>query len=162
MEGRSCCEKPFRKAIVGGAFDRLHKGHRALLDTAVKLADSLMVGLADGPLLAGKAFRERILPFDERRALLSSYLTGKNISFQIVKIVEPIGPAGTDEEADLIVVSPETYERALMINEERRRNGLRELFIVVVPTVLAEDGAPLKSHRIRAGEIDLEGRLIKG
>ncbi len=162
MEGRGCREKPFRKAIVGGAFDRLHKGHRALLDTAVKLADSLLVGLADGPLLAGKAFRDKILPFEERKALLIGYLSGKNIPFQVVKIIEPIGPAGTDEEADLIVVSPETYERALMINEERRRNGLRELFIVVVPTVLAEDGAPLKSHRIRAGEIDPEGRLIKG
>ncbi len=162
MESRGCCEKPFRKAIVGGAFDRLHKGHRALLDTAAKLADSLLVGLADGPLLAGKAFRERIMPYDERRELLVSYLKGKNIPFEIVKIVEPIGPAGTDEEADLIVVSPETYERALMINEERRRNGLRELFIVVVPTILAEDGAPLKSHRIRAGEIDSEGRLIRG
>ncbi len=160
MEGGECGKKPFRKAIVGGAFDRLHRGHRVLLDTAARLASSLLIGLADGPLLAGKAFREKILPYEERRRLLASYLDGKKISYSIVKIVEPIGPAGTDGEADVIVVSPETYERALMINEERRRNGLQELFIVVVPTVLADDGGPLKSHRIRAGEIDPEGRLV--
>jgi len=41
------------------------------------------------------------------------------------------------------------------------RNGLKELFIVVIPTVMAEDGRPLKSHRIRSGEIDSEGRIVK-
>ena len=161
MADRKCCKKPFRKAIVGGAFDRFHKGHRALIDAAVRLADSLLIGLADGPLLAAKSFKERIMPYKERERLIRSYLQERNVPFRIVKIVEPIGPAGTDETADVIIVSPETYERALMINEERVRNGLKELFIVVVPTVLAEDGKPLKSHRIRAGEIDPEGRPIE-
>lgn len=160
MEDGECRKKPFRKAVVGGAFDRLHRGHMILLDTAIRLADSLLIGLADGPLLTGKAFKESIMPFGARRKLLANYLEDKNVQYRIVKIIEPIGPAGMDEEADLIVVSAETYERALLVNEERRRNGLKELFIVVVPTVLAKDGKPLRSHRIRAGEIDEEGRVI--
>ncbi len=160
MANRNCCKKPFKKAIVGGAFDRFHKGHRILIDTAIRLADSILIGLADGPLLTAKPFKEKIMPYEERKALIYNYLKEKNIPFNIVKIIEPIGPAGTDEEADVIVVSPETYERALMINEERASNGLKELFIVVIPTIMAEDGKPLKSHRIRAGEIDSEGRLM--
>ncbi len=160
MADRNCCKKPFKKAIVGGAFDRFHKGHRVLIDTAVRLADRILVGLADGPLLAAKPYKERIMPYEERKKLISEYLKKKNIQFRIVKIIEPIGPAGTDEEADIIVVSPETYERALMINEERALNGIRELFVLVVPIIMAEDGKPLKSHRIRAGEIDSEGHIV--
>lgn len=159
-DGR-CCKKPFKKAIVGGAFDRFHKGHKTLVDVAASLAESLLIGLADGPLLTGKSLKEKIQPYEERERLLREYLEGKGIHFDIVKIVEPIGPAGTDDIADVIVVSPETYERALLVNEERVRNGLKELFIVVIPTVMAEDGRPLKSHRIRSGEIDSEGRIVK-
>ncbi len=160
MANRDCCKKPFKKAIVGGAFDRFHKGHRVLIDTAIRLADEILIGLADGSLLTAKPYKERIMPYEKRKELISGYLKKKNIHFKIVKIVEPIGPAGTDKEADVIIVSPETYERALMINEERASNGIKELFIVVVPTIMADDGKPLKSHRIRAGEIDSEGRII--
>ncbi len=161
MADRGCCKKPFKKAIVGGAFDRFHKGHRVLIDTAIRLADNVLIGLADGPLLAAKAYKEKIMSYKERKELISEYLERKKIHFKIIRIIEPIGPAGTDEEADVIIVSPETYERALMINEERTLNGLKELFIVAVPTIVAEDGKPLKSHRIRAGEIDSEGCIAR-
>ncbi|MCS7102864.1 MAG: phosphopantetheine adenylyltransferase, partial [Candidatus Korarchaeum sp.] len=63
------------------------------------------------------------------------------------------------EEADVIVVSTESYERALIVNERRKRKGLKELKIVVLPLVLAEDGKPISSSRIRRGEVDLEGRF---
>ncbi|MDW8035545.1 MAG: hypothetical protein RMI85_03725 [Candidatus Korarchaeum sp.] len=69
------------------------------------------------------------------------------------------GPADSIEEADVIVVSTESYERALIVNERRKRKGLKELKIVVLPLVLAEDGKPISSSRIRRGEVDLEGRF---
>ncbi len=161
MGGVKTYKKPFKRAIVGGAFDRLHKGHRRLLEVASYLADDILIGLADGPLLTGKPLNELIMPYNERKKRLESFLNERGVNFHIVRIVDPIGPASEDEEADIIVVTPETYERALLINEEREKRGLKELIIVVVPLVKAEDGKPLKSSRIRYGEIDEEGRLLR-
>ncbi len=161
MGGSRPYKKPFKRAIVGGAFDRLHKGHRRLLEVASYLAEDILVGLADGPLLTGKPLNELILPYEERKRRLEEFLRKKMVNFHVVRIVDPIGPASEDEEAEIIVVTPETYERALLINEEREKRGLKELIIVVVPLVKAEDGKPLKSSRIRYGEIDEEGRLLK-
>ncbi len=161
MGGMGSHKKPFKRAIVGGAFDRLHKGHKRLLEVASYLSEDLLVGLADGPLLTGKPLNELILPFEERKRRLESFLKGRGVKFHVVRIIDPIGPASEDEEAEIIVVTPETYERALLINEEREKKGLKELIIVVVPLVRAEDGKPLKSSRIRYGEIDEEGRLLK-
>ncbi|HIP62584.1 MAG TPA: phosphopantetheine adenylyltransferase, partial [Archaeoglobus profundus] len=62
---------------------------------------------------------------------------------------------------DYIVVSPETYPVALMINKKREELGKRPIKIVKVDFVLAEDGKPISSTRIKNGEIDRYGRLIK-
>lgn len=158
MEDKGFCGKPFRKAIVGGTFDRLHRGHRELLLLACKIAQSVIIGLADGPLLLGKALAEKILPFEEREKALKDLLDPQGVPYEIIKIFDPVGPADSIEEADAIVVSTESYEGALAINESRRRKGLGELKIVVLPLVLAEDGKPISSSRIRKGEVDPEGR----
>ena len=162
MENKGVCGKPFRKAIVGGTFDRLHKGHRELLSLACDIAQSLIIGIADGPLISSKPLAEEILPFERRERALRDFLDSRGVPYEIVKIFDPIGPADRIEEADVIVVSTESYDGALAINERRRRRGLRELKIVVLPLVYAEDGKPISSSRIRGGEIDPEGRPLTG
>ena len=59
-----------------------------------------------------------------------------------------------------IVVSVETAWRAEEINELRRVRGLKPLRVFVVDMVLAEDGRPLSSSRVRAGEVDRFGRMV--
>ncbi len=148
--------------IVGGTFDRLHKGHKILLKTAAAISEEIFVGLADGPLLAGKRGREKIASFEERRKILGDYLSGLGVRFEIARITDPVGPASEDDRAEAIVASEETYPGALLVNEERAKSGRAQLPIVVIPTILADDGRPISSSRIRMGEIDPEGRILTG
>ncbi|HIE24246.1 MAG TPA: pantetheine-phosphate adenylyltransferase [Candidatus Korarchaeota archaeon] len=159
MGSREGDRKPFRKVIVAGTFDRLHEGHKALLRTSAELGEEVLVCIADGPLLIGKNFREKIESYDVRKRKVEDFLRSINARFSIVKILDPIGPAGSDPRTDAIVVSTETYPGALRVNFERKKNGLKELVIVVCPLVVAEDGKPISSSRIRAGEIDVRGKL---
>jgi len=81
------------------------------------------------------------------------------ISPEIATLHDPYGTA-LEESFDYIVVSPETHPAAVKINELRMKRGMREIEIVLVPFVLAEDGVPISSTRIKNGEIDPHGRLI--
>jgi pantetheine-phosphate adenylyltransferase len=66
-----------------------------------------------------------------------------------------------DAELEAIVVSPETRQRAEELNKLRTSKGLAALHIIEIPFVLAEDGTPISSIRIRYGEIDVHGKLLK-
>ncbi len=160
MGSRKSNKKPFRRVIVAGTFDRLHKGHKVLLGTSAKLGEELLVCIADGPLLMSKKFREKIQSYEERKKKVEQFLTHLNTPYSIVKILDPIGPAGSDKLADAIVVSTETYPGALRVNFERKKRGLKELIIIVCPLVPAEDGKPISSERIRAKEINEEGHSL--
>jgi pantetheine-phosphate adenylyltransferase len=78
---------------------------------------------------------------------------------EIVKIVDPYGKT-LEVDFEYIVVSPETYEVARLINKKRKELGKDEIKIVKVDFVLAEDGKPISATRIKSGEIDRYGKLI--
>ncbi|MEM2542511.1 MAG: hypothetical protein QXR35_03495, partial [Candidatus Korarchaeum sp.] len=77
------------------------------MSLACGIAHSLIIGLADGPLLESKLLAERILPFEERERALRDFLDPRGVPYEIIKIFDPIGPADCIEEADVIVVSTE-------------------------------------------------------
>ncbi len=143
----------FKKVAVGGTFDLLHRGHRALIERAFELGEYVIVGLTSNEMLQKKAE-----PFSRRKRTLQNFLKFKN--YEIVKLNDAYGPAISDSEIDAIVVSEETKVRAVEINEIRKKRGLPPLEVVVIPFVLAEDGKPISTTRIRDGEIDGEGRIL--
>jgi len=59
--------KQYTGVVIGGTFDRLHDGHKLLIQTALLLADEkFTVGVANGPLLENKILKELIEPIDVR------------------------------------------------------------------------------------------------
>lgn len=146
--------------VLGGTFDHFHRGHRELIKTAFKFGKKVTIGIAMEELYKNKYLSEVIESFEIRKNSVSEYLNnnswrrrGKMIVFS-----EFTGGADKREDIDGIVVSKMTYQNALKINERREKSGRGLLRIIIVKDVLAEDGKLLSSERIRAGEIDRNGK----
>jgi inosine/xanthosine triphosphatase len=145
---------------LGGTFDRIHKGHKALFERAFETGDQVMIGLTSDEM-AQSMKSYSVSPYDARRAALNNYLAANGYSnFEIVKIEDRFGPART-EAIDAIVVSKETKGTAEELNAERMKSGLDPLKIVVIGMVLAGDCGPVSSSRIRLGEIDESGKMVR-
>lgn len=147
------------KVGVGGTFNVLHRGHRALLDRAFESGDDVVVGLTTDAFAAGR--KQKVLPYDRRKEGLESYLRTKDRPWSVVPIDTPAGNTDDKSEVSALIISPETLPGAEAINEARRRKGLDPLRLIVVPHVLAEDCVPISAGRILAGEIDREGVLLR-
>jgi len=149
------------RVCIGGTFNPLHKGHKLLIDKAFEVAGkqgSVFIGITTGEIVKGKMDVES---FEERKEVIEQYLYEKDfIKRATVKpIIDKYGPS-IEKEFDAIVVSPETRKTAEEINEKRKQNGRKFLEIIQIPFVLAEDGCPINSSRIRKHEIDEDGRIL--
>jgi len=148
--------------VLGGTFDPVHDGHRALFRRAFELGD-LTVGLTSDDLAPRTRNVDRyVRPFDERKTDLADELAALadeyDRAFRIRRLDEPTGVA--DEPGfDVLITSPETVEGARRVNEKRAAKGLDPLEIEVVAHRRAEDGEVISSTRIVAGEIDEHGNL---
>lgn len=156
------CSFVLMRICLGGTFDHLHKGHKLLLKTALEIAGkkgSVYIGIANGPLLAEK---NQILPFYQRKEQIEQFIKHQPVHPEIFirAIRTKYGPT-LKTEFDAIVISPETKKTAERINMEREKRGLKSMKIVEIPFVLADDGKPISSTRIRRNEIDTLGHLRK-
>jgi len=152
----------FKRIAVGGTFDYLHDGHLAILAKTFELGGHVLVGITSDEMQLVKD-SAGIQPLEVREQALWELLRSRGWLEQaeVHVISDPFGPTIDDPELEAIVVSPETRRRAEELNEIRVLKGLRKLEIVQIPFVLAEDGAPISSIRIRYGEIDTHGKLLK-
>jgi pantetheine-phosphate adenylyltransferase len=149
--------KKYHKVAVGGTFDRFHQGHRILLEKAFQIGEKVLIGVTSDEFGGEKG---EIEPCNVRMSNLNSLLEGKS-NYLFARLEEHYGPTVEDESIDALVVSQETEHTAQEINHIRRKKGLKPLDIITICMVLAEDGKPISSTRIRQGEIDKKGTIIK-
>lgn len=150
---------------VGGTFDELHKGHRALLMKAFEAGEKVLIGLSSDKF-AQKLRRQKnhvIACYEKRLAELKEFLKQHGFSdrAEIIPLNDAYGVTLNHGCLDALVVSQETEYMAQEINKKREKKGLKPLKIIVIEMVPAENSVPISTTRIRRGEIDREGHLIK-
>ncbi|MCZ7392528.1 MAG: phosphopantetheine adenylyltransferase [Candidatus Methanoperedens sp.] len=148
------------RVVVGGTFDPLHDGHKALLMKACDLSrkGELLIGLASDEMARNKP--HSVVDYGSRYDEVKRFINAQGISHVIIRLDDPYGPTIHDD-FDFLVVSPETLPVALKINMIRREKGLGEIELVLVDYVLADDSLPISSTRIKKGEIDAHGKVLK-
>lgn len=151
--------KKYKKVAVGGTFDKFHQGHKQLIDIAFHLGEEIIIGVTSDEFGGRKG---KIEPCEVRISHLHKFLQEKGRKYSIVRLDEPYGPTIHQRDIDAIIVSEETQATAQKINQIRETKNMKPLDIITISMVLAADGKPISSTRIRRGEIDQQGIIIKG
>jgi len=155
--------KKFRKVAVGGTFDELHKGHRRLLVKAFEVGEKVLIGLCTDEFVRKMEKPHMTAPYEVRLKELQAFLEKARVSdkAEIIPLSNPYGNTLTDKCIEALVVSEETERIAMRINLRRRELQLPPLEIITISMVPAENYKPISTTRIRKGEIDREGHLLK-
>ncbi|MEM0146242.1 MAG: pantetheine-phosphate adenylyltransferase [Conexivisphaerales archaeon] len=146
------------RVAVGGTFETIHRGHIRLLDKSFKLGDEVIIGVTSDKF-AEKLGKKLDVTYTDRVYRLLTIINeiSENSAFWITQLNDPYGPA-IKEVVDFIVVSPETFASALKANSIRKKIGLDEMSIYVIPLVLSESGNKISSSWIKVGKMDEIGQ----
>jgi len=147
---------------VGGTFDVMHKGHWFLLEETFNVGEKAVVGVTTDEFVASMKKNHEVDTYENRLSDVKEYLDEKGYlkRAEIVPLNDPFGPTIDSDEIEGIVVSEETEVTAEVINMMRVECGRKPLLIFVITMVLAYDGKPISSTRVRKQEVDRYGRLI--
>lgn len=156
-------ERKFKTVAVGGTFDEFHKGHRALLLKAFEVGERVMIGLSADDLVRKMRKPHPTAPYEQRLEELKDFLRRHNLleRAEIVPLSTPFGVTLSEGSVDALVVSKETELMALEINDMRKERGLPPLAIVTIAMIPSENHVFISTSRIRQGEIDREGHVLK-
>ncbi len=138
---------------LGGTFDHLHEGHKFLLRTALSISDKVEIGLTSQDLLKNKQCFSELESFKKREENLIKFLESfsdlKRIKIVEIKNWDDMDKYAQDPRYEGLVVSQETYENALNLNENRENKGLNPLILIVIPIIKNKENKRLSSTSIR-------------
>jgi pantetheine-phosphate adenylyltransferase len=152
----------FAVVATGGTFDEIHIGHIALLSQAFKAGRKVIIGVSSDEF-AKKRGKRLNHDYEQRVENLKRMIKKEfgDMNYEIARLEGDFGPAVTTGDVGALVASSETQAKGKLLNEMRAKKGLKPAKVIAVELVKAEDGSPISSTRIRAGEIDGRGRLLK-
>ena len=147
------CYPILKKVGLGGTFDHLHEGHRLLLKTALSISEHVEIGLTTQKLLEKKQFASKLEDYDVREANIKNYIRSfadlKRINIVEIKDWDDMSSYAQDPQYEGLIVSQETYENALKLNECREKKGLGPLILIVIPLIKDNNNIKISSTSIR-------------
>ena len=155
----------FNVVATGGTFDVIHIGHLALLSKAFEQGKKVVIGVSSDEFADTVRGKGKIThTYELRVANLRQVIQANfgDVIYEITKLNTTYGPTVLSGEVDALIASSETAKKVSEINEIRSNKGIRPLVIVTVDMIRADDGNPISSSRIRSGQIDPLGKLLKG
>ena len=157
-------QKKFRTVGIGGTFDELHKGHRALLIKAFDVGEHVIIGVSSDEFVKKMNKPHPTASYEERTRELRDFLKERGVLQRAVII--PINDAYggvllSKDPIEALVVSEETEPVALKVNEKRKEIGIDPLKIIVINMVPSQNHVAISTTRIRTGEIDRDGHILK-
>ena len=155
--------KKYERVAVGGTFDKLHRGHKALLCKAFEIGEKVVIGLSSDEFVSKMDKPHKTALYAERQKELQVFLEKNGLTerAEIVPLKDPYGLTLSGKGLDALVVSKETESITGKINKIRVEAGLSPLKIVAISMVPAENCSPISTTRIRSGEIDRNGHLLR-
>jgi pantetheine-phosphate adenylyltransferase len=150
----------YKSVFIAGTFDRLHKGHETLLIAAIEAGEKVTVGVTSDVFV--QSFKPGWhLPFTDRSTSVVEWLNIHDTQHKctVITIDDRLEPAASGT-FDSIIVTAENKNVGEEINTLRIKRGLAPLYLIEVPLVVASDGKPISSSRIRNGQIDVDGRQV--
>jgi pantetheine-phosphate adenylyltransferase len=138
---------------LGGTFDHLHEGHKFLLKTALSVSEHVEIGLTTQSLLEKKQFHSKLEDYTTRENNLKDYISSftslNRINIVEIKNWDDMNKYAQDPEYEGLVVSQETYENALKLNDNREELGLTPLILIVIPLLKDKSNQKISSTSIR-------------
>ena len=156
--------KKLNIVATGGTFDYIHIGHLKLLSVAFDKGKHVIIGLTSDDFV--KKFKRtsniknsyETRYYNLERKILENF---GSINYSIIKLEDEFGPVIPSSDIEAIVVSEETLVKVKDINKIRINNHLAPLSVIVVEIAKSQDGKPISSTRIRNGEIDSKGKILR-
>ncbi len=151
-------KKRHKLVALGGTFDHLHDGHKALIQFASQWGEKLLIGVCDDVLARSKILPKTIQPLIPRKRAVGNFCTENHIPVELITLHDPLGPTVEEgNKIDALVVSSETVKGGNKINEIREKLGMRSLPVYICPLVNDLQGEPIHSDRVRQGFISRSG-----
>ena len=147
---------------TGGTFDEIHRGHIALLSKAFQAGRKVIIGVSSDEF-AIKRGKKLNHDYEKRVQNLKNAIEREFgvVDYEIAKLEADFGPAVTSGDVSALVTSSDTQHKGTTLNSIRTGRRLKPVQVIAVGIVKADDGRPISSTRIRAGEIDGTGKLLR-
>ena len=144
---------PYGEVLMGGTFDRLHDGHKQLLQKAFEVGDYVYIGLTTDEYIkrSSKQLKELVTPHKERLYYLREYLYGQNVLHRaiILPLSDTAGPKALDPKLEALIISEETQTGGDYVNNFRIQHNVPQIEIVMIPLFTDKEGQVISSTRLR-------------